>query len=345
MEIESPDDGEISIITILTTIVRNLWTIILFGFVGGVIALALAWQLPVLFTARATFSAQGSAPPSALAGLAGQLGLSAPSSGGGGSPAYYSMLMQSPVLLSRVIDDTMVVAAKGNRRMTFSQLFQIKGRDSVEQQERAMNAYKAMVNVETQRGTGFIQVSVSSAWPDVAVQMVQSIVRAVDQYNRDTRRSQAAIEREFIEHRIAEAAVDLREAESRMQRFLAANREVPAASPLAFERDGLSRAIQLKNQVYVTLATSYEDARIREVRDTPVINVIEPARAKYDPEPRHRVKRTLIGALIGGLVGLVVLLLVDAVRRLAALRPEETRELRRAFAQTVGWLLRPFRRA
>lgn len=344
MESNLQDDGEISIIALVTTVVRNMWTIVLFGFVGGVVGLALAWQSPVLFTATATFATQSSAPTSALAGLAGQLGLTSASPSGGGSPSFYIMLMQSPVLLSKVVEDTFVVAEKGNRRQTFSQVFQIKGSDSADQQERAMNTFKGMLNATVQKGTGLIQVSVASSWPDLALQMVQSVVAALDELNRETRRSQAAMERKFIEGRMAEAALDLREAESRMQRFLAANREIPPASPLAFERDALNRTILLKNQVYVTLATSYEDARIREVRDTPAINIIEPPRVKYEPEGRHRVTRTLIGALVGGMVGLVMTLLVDAVRRLAALRPDETSELRKTFVQTAGWLLRPFRR-
>lgn len=338
MTADQTDDGEISLVVLATTIVRNLRTIVLWSVAVGVLVAINVAKRPLLYEATATIGTGGGSSPqlSGFSALAGQLGLMASGSVTPSSPDFYIMLMESPVILSRVIQKTMIVPEKGGQPMTIAQVLGLKGRDSADLARRAMDAVRGLVVPGKQRNTGLVQVTVLSQWPSVSLGLVTAFVTAFEEYNRDTRRTQAAEERAFIERRMSEAMVDLREAEDRLQRFLASNREISAASMLAFERDRLARTVALKQQVYTTLATSYEDVRIREVRDTPVINVIEPPRVKADPEKRDRMKSILIGLVIGAFLGLVTTLVADSVRRLARHRRDEADE----FADTVRQTLR-----
>jgi len=328
MPADRNDEGEISLVSLTTTIVRNLRWIALWSLAGGVFALVKATQRPVLYQATALFSTQGGSSQqlTGLSALAGQLGLANASAANmTSSPGFYVMIMKSPVLLSRIIRDTLTVAEKGGQRMTIVQLLEIKGNTPFEVEDRAMKALRGMVTPENR--SGLVQVTANTPWSSVSLSLVTAYLRAIEEYNREARRTQAAVERGFVEQRMAEAQLDLHAAEDRLQRFLSSNREIATSSGLAFERDRLARIVQLKQQVFLTLATSYEDARIREVRDTPVISVIEPPRANPEPEGRKRPKRTLIGLVLGAFVGLVVTLLVDSVRRIARHRPAETDEL------------------
>jgi uncharacterized protein involved in exopolysaccharide biosynthesis len=69
---------------------------------------------------------------------------------------------------------------------------------------------------------------------------------------------------------------ELREVEDRLERFHKQNRVVQSPE-LVFQRDRLSREVGMRQQVYGTMVQAFEQARIDEVRDTPVISrVLEP---------------------------------------------------------------------
>ena len=72
--------------------------------------------------------------------------------------------------------------------------------------------------------------------------------------------------------------------------------------------------MQLKQEVFLTLTKAHEEASIAEVRDTPVLTVIDPA---VPPAMRSRPRRVLgvtVALIVGGLLG-VALVYVGAFRR------------------------------
>jgi uncharacterized protein involved in exopolysaccharide biosynthesis len=120
------------------------------------------------------------------------------------------------------------------------------------------------------------------------------------------RQGEAASERKFVDDRLSMAGSDLRAAEDRLESFLSSNRQYSSTSELAFQRDRLQRDVSFRQQLVTTLTQASEDARIREVRDTPVITIFEPPFVPSDAEPRGRVKRVLLGIIIGALVGALI---------------------------------------
>ena len=98
----------------------------------------------------------------------------------------------------------------------------------------------------------------------------------------------------------------LREAEDRLQEFLQRNRMGVGSSEIAFQRDRLQRELGLRQQLYTTLAQNRAEARSREVRDTPVITVLEEPRLPVVPESRRVALKTVLGGLMGGLLGLLI---------------------------------------
>jgi uncharacterized protein involved in exopolysaccharide biosynthesis len=132
------------------------------------------------------------------------------------------------------------------------------------------------------------------------------LLRGVNRFNSETRKSQAVAERQFVEARAAEAEIALRQAENRLQDFLQRNRVIGGSPELAFERDRLQREVTLRQQLYTSLLQNREEARIREVRDIPVITVIEAPQLPVLSEGRKSVFKALLGALVGSVVGLLI---------------------------------------
>jgi uncharacterized protein involved in exopolysaccharide biosynthesis len=148
-------------------------------------------------------------------------------------------------------------------------------------------------------------MAVKTQWPSVSWQLAQELVRGVNQFNLETRQSQAAQERRFVEARTTEAEAALRDAEDRLLVFLQRNHSV-GAPELEVERGRLQRNVTVRQQIYTTLLQNREEARIREVRDTPVITVLEEPRLPLSPEPRNSLYKGILGGLLGAMVGVIL---------------------------------------
>lgn len=297
------DEREISLVSIATTVLRHRWLIVGAAIVGAVLAVLPVLSLKPLFQAHASFIPQDTqAPQTGVSGLAGQLGLAATRGN-----EFYLKLITSPVLLRQVSHDTLVVPEMGGRRLTLMQVLNVNRGTQAADEEEAIRKLSSLVSASMDKTDGMVTLTVTTLWRSVSLAIAQSLVEGVNDYNERTRQTQAAAERKFVEGRLSVAGSDLRAAEDRLEGFLRMNRgDVGGAPQLAFERDRLQRDVTLRQQLYSTLTQSFEDVRIREVRDTPVITVFEPPTAPLEAAPRRRVKRVFYGGIFGALAGIAL---------------------------------------
>src|SRR5207244_4476199 len=101
-----------------------------------------------------------------------------------------------------------------------------------------------------------------------------------------------------LEGRSQEALTELRTAEQAMQDFLVRNRQYQNSPPLQFEASRLQRRIDLTQQVYTNLVQAYEQARVAEVRNTPVLTIIDKPEGSAQPSVRLRTLG-ILGVLLG----------------------------------------------
>ena len=301
---------EISLFALGSTLLRDRWRIIRWMFLGAVVAALSVISKPALYSASASFVPLGNdASSSGIMGLASRLGMALPASGTPLlSPAFYTDLLRSSVLLQEIARDTFVVKEMGGQHIAFVDLFEIEGATPVHREEAGVAQLMDIVAASVVNPMGIVKFSVATEWPSVSLAIVTALVDEVHEFNRRTQQEQAAAERRFVEQRLAVASAALREAEDRLERFLVANRQFASSPELTFQHDRLQRDVALQQQVFTSLTQSYEDVRIREVRDTPVITLIEPPSVPTSPEPRGRVRRVQLGLLLGGFVGVVVAL-------------------------------------
>ena len=92
-------------------------------------------------------------------------------------------------------------------------------------------------------------------------------------------------------------------------RRLAVNREFISAPQLDMEHDRLMREVQMRQQIYTSLAQTLEQARIEEVRAPVLINIVETADLPVEPMNREALRTTLLGLVGGLLVGIVIALI------------------------------------
>ena len=171
-----------------------------------------------------------------------------------------------------------------------------------------------MVRSEIDRKAGIVTLIVADRDPQRAAAIANEMIDLLNRYNVEQRRSRSRQQREFAGRRLAEAQAELRIAEERLQDFLSRNRRFAQSPLLLFEEKRLERVVDQKQELVAGLAQSYEEARIAEAGDTPVISVIDVAKAPTRRSFPIWWQFLFGGLFLGGLVGLVLVFLLEARR-------------------------------
>lgn len=305
---------DLSIFFLANTILHGGWRVLLAGVIGGALAVLPTLRKPDTFTAKATIVAQGSdGGQSALAGLAGQFGVSIGRSGQ--TPQFYIDLLKSRSILGAIARDTIRVGGAGPALTT--DVLRIKSADPIQKTEAGIGTIGGMVNGKVAPQTGVITVTATTRSRDLSLAILRSALVNLNRFNVEMRQTQAREEAGSMARSLGEARVSLRDAEDRMQDFLARNRSLGSSPQLTFERERLEREVQLRQQVVSALSQQAEDMRIRQLRDTPVLIVIDEPSAPLLPDPRGRRNRILLGAVLGMFVASLVLIAAEMTRRRA----------------------------
>jgi uncharacterized protein involved in exopolysaccharide biosynthesis len=333
---------ELSLLALGSVILRWRRIIVGMAVAGMLIGAARGMLSPRLFVSSARFLPQGAEnQQSELAAAASRFGIRVPSTGGSWTPAMYVELLRSPTLLEPILGDTIVVAELHNKRVTVLDLLEIRTGSRTRRLDLGVRKLAGMITAEEVRSISAVRVSAETPWPSVSLLIVERLVLGVNQFNLQTRKSQASAERQFVEARAVDAAATLRAAEDGLQAFQTRNRIIPAQSELGLERDRLKRNVDRLQDVYSSLLQNREEARIREVRDTPVITILEQPRLPVMPEGRGTVSKALLG-LIGGVA--VALLIAFIVEGFATARRRPSDEAREFFRLVDESKPRRFRR-
>ncbi len=306
---------ELSVFELVALVLRARWRILALALLGAALTVAPALLKPRTFTASGSFIVQGSETPrGGLAGLAGQLGMALPS-GGAQSPQFFTDVLKTRELLGPIVAESFSTTP-GGRRVAFADLFEVEGATPAIRRERAIQKLSEKVlEVRLAKTTGIVTVLAKSEWPEVSLQIVEKALAGANDFTLRMRQAQAAADRRFGEERVRVSREALRRAEDRLQAFLQSNREWEMSPALSFTHERLRRDVNLQQQVFTAASEASEDARGREMRDTPVITPVDTPLLPAMPDPRGMGQRAIIGFLFGAFAGVVLALLQAVVRR------------------------------
>lgn len=161
------------------------------------------------------------------------------------------------------------------------------------------------LKVDTDQRSGIATVSMGMRDPYVAAAFLRALVEALDNFNRHTRQTISRENRVFLEARVDDARAQLSDAEGRFRQFYESNRVITGSPALIFEEGRLKRQVDLAQQIFVTLSQQLEQARIDEVKDTPVLTVVETATVPVRRSSPKRRLLAVVGLVLGATLGLV----------------------------------------
>ena len=340
----SEDDG-ISLLRVASVALRQ--RALVAGTVVATVALVvIAVMLSTrVYTSSTSFVTQGTKEGAGgLSSFAAQLGVAIPQGDPTQSPAFYTHLIKSRPILVEAVTAHYVVRSDGReRRLSLPDLYEVRGRNANERIEATVSRLRANSDASIAREIGLVTFSVTTPWPAVSAQIVQNVIQAINRFNLQTRQTSVGAERRFVERRLAEVENELRTAENRLQQFNRTNREFGPGSELSLERKRLEQQVSMRQQVYVALAQAYEQAKIDEVRDTPSITVVEPAQVPIAADSRRTIRKALLAAIVGLLIGFVLAFLREWVNKERLSPSPEFRQVSAQAQEAARSLRHPFR--
>jgi uncharacterized protein involved in exopolysaccharide biosynthesis len=249
------------------------------------------------------------------------------------SPDFFAEVLDSREILRATLESEFPDprATSARDRSTLVDILRLKGRSPEDRLQKAERKLAKRSDVNVDRRTGIVSLKVEMPSPELAAAVANRMVELLNRFNLERRQSQSKEERRFAEERLATAERELRAAEQAHLAFLQRNRAYSESPLLNFEASRLSREVQVKQEVFLTLTKSYEQARIAEVRDTPVLTVIDSA---VPPTLRTRPRRTLgtiVAGLLAGLAGVAAAYALDFRARARSQRRPDYEALRTAW--------------
>ena len=310
----------------------------------AVLVVCVGLVLPRSYTAVASFAPQSAGGSlSSLTGLAAQFGIAVPTDDAANSPDFYAELLRSAQLLRAMVETSYVYLNGADTvRGTLVQVYDISEATPERSREVAVKRLGQHMQVSTALKTGVVTVAVEAPAADLAEQLVRSALDLVNAFNLRTRQTRATAERQFVESRVEEAQRDLREAENRLQAFLTTNRTFENSPQLQFQHDRLQRDVGTRQDVYTKLVQAYEQARIDEVRNTPVITIIEVPIRPVRPDSRRLLLKGMLALFIGGFLATLTALFRQLLVRTGDESPDQYAEFVQLRTELVTELKRPW---
>ena len=276
--------------------------------IGGVAGFLASFLLPQRFTALASFTPESPSSTRSLsalgglAGLASQFGLP---SGllGSAQPDYYAAVLSSREVLEDLLNSRFRIPASAKDSASLEKILGISGKTPLERNEKGVRLLRKRVQPVVDKRTGIVDIRVTLSSPTLSAAVANRLLAILNDFNISRKQSQSRAQRQFTEQRRAQAEAELRAAENEELHFLQANRSYRGSPLLEYEAARLQRVVQQKQDVFAALSQAYEEARIAEVQDTPVLTVLDSAVAPVRPSfPGHSlvgITAALLGAAVG----------------------------------------------
>ncbi len=149
--------------------------------------------------------------------------------------------------------------------------------DSTIVNEKAIRKFKKHVQVSEDRLSGLINISTTFQDPYIAASVANFIGDQVEIYIQKENSAQSTKEKLFISERLSVVKSELQKAEINLKKFKETNRGYENSPELFMFYSQLFREVEAKKEVYLMLQQQLELARIEEVKQSPILHILDAA--------------------------------------------------------------------
>jgi len=157
---------------------------------------------------------------------------------------------------------------------------------------------KKVLSVSADKKTAIITLEVETPEPQLSADIANQITSELDYFQRNFRKTNASEQRKFLDSRLTEVKQDLANAEDNLKNFREKNRKVDQSPQLLLEQERLVREVELNTTLFIEFKKQYELVKIDEIKNIPIVQVLDPARPPAEKSSPKRAIITLLGALL-----------------------------------------------
>jgi uncharacterized protein involved in exopolysaccharide biosynthesis len=169
--------------------------------------------------------------------------------------------------------------------------------------EDAAARVREAMTVQFDNRTGVVTATLELPDPQLAADVLNTIVASLDLFMRQKRSTNATEQRRWVETRLRDVRVELRTAEENLKAFREKNRRLLDSPELMLEQERYAREVEIKSTVLIELVKQLELAKIEEIRNIAIVNVLDAARPparKAGPKRAVNTILAFLGTLLAG---------------------------------------------
>ncbi len=306
-------------------VMRRWRWLLLAPLAAALVGAGAAYLWPKTWTATTSFvpeQALGSNNAGILGALGGIGSLLGEAGGGaaalarlkdGPSTEFFADVLTSQELLTLTLKTPFADPAQPALKKPLLELIDVSGPTPERRFGNAIRKLKRRVVVTITRKSGIVNLNVTLSDPVLSAAVANYMLDRLNAFNLDRRQRSSTEQRRFAEGRLGTAQAELDSAELARQNFLDANRNYYESPRLLARYDQLDRVVRVKEGILVGLTKTFEESRVAEVRDTPLLTVVDVANPPDRPLQRPVLwggLASVVGLLLG-VVGVVFAALSD----------------------------------
>ena len=171
--------------------------------------------------------------------------------------------------------------------------------------EKAIKKFNNHVQVSEDRISGLIKITTTLQDPVIAANVANFIGNEVELYIQKENSAQSTKEKLFISERLSIVKKELEASELELKEFKERNRGFEDSPELFMNYSQLFREVEGKKEVYLTLQQQLELARIEEVKQSPILHILDnavpPIKKSYPNRGIFLIFSFLIGLIYSSL--------------------------------------------
>lgn len=338
-------EDEIDLGFIFKIIWLNRLKILVYQLITAVLSLAIAFNISKEYTTvvkllpeKGNTSFSGLSGSAGLAGLAGMAGFNLSDLNGSDNtipPGLYPEMVKSIPVLSEIINDTVYFENQNihttsfayfselGRKSFMSKVFNTneaddvyfkayKNEDSIirysKRDWKIMQSFKDRILISIDDLTGLITVEVKMPDPYASAEIAKTVLEKLSKSVIEYKTDKAKVNLAFIEKKYLQSKKNFEELQSIYAHALDKNVSVNSARG-QIELSSIEYNYNLAFELFSSLSSEMQQAKIKLNHDTPIVSIIEPARI---PEKKSWPKYSifiLLGLFLGTFIGIIVALI------------------------------------
>lgn len=329
---------DLTLLRFLNVVLRRRYAIIRGALLVAALGLAVALLWPRSFESTGAFIPQSQGLPSGLGGIAADFGVALPGANPTESSDFYADLLRSRRIALGVVQHRYSVCDSG--ACDLAHALDIREDTPAQTEARAIRELNDRTSVDVSFKSQIVRVTVRMRDPVLAQEVASRYLDLVAEFNVNVRQTQASEESRFTAERVEVLRDELATSVKRLRDFLESNHNFQASPRLVFEHEALERDVSVRQALLTQMLQAREEARIAEVRNTPVLTVVDQPQVPAEPADRRFVLILIGSMLFGAIIGIMWSLLKDLRREPGSPEMKEFTEL---VGETLGDVRSPVR--